>query len=199
MDVTLVELWLPILVSTVFVFIASAILWMAMPHHKADIRVLPDDKASTIPSQTDGLEPGIYMWPNCSDSKEMKSEEFKKKWNEGPWGTMTVLPGRPNMGRNMALGFVVYLLIGVFVAYLTSLAHPAGAEYLPVFRVAGASAIAIYALGWMPNAIWFGKPARFWCTDLIDNIVYGLLTAGVFAWLWPPAASVLNGAGTVAP
>ena len=38
-------LWLPILVSAVFVFIASNILWMALPFwHRSDYGRLPDEK-----------------------------------------------------------------------------------------------------------------------------------------------------------
>lgn len=33
---TIVALWLPILVSAIFVFVVSAIIWMAIPWHKSD-------------------------------------------------------------------------------------------------------------------------------------------------------------------
>jgi len=31
-------LWLPILVSTALVFVASNLVWMALPHHKSDAK-----------------------------------------------------------------------------------------------------------------------------------------------------------------
>lgn len=186
MDVTVVELWMPIVVSAVVVWITSAIVWMALPHHKKDIKTLPD--ADTIPNLTRDLKPGVYLWPNC----EQNSEEFKKRFNEGPWGSMTVLPGKPNMLRNMAGVFLVYVVIGVFVAYVTGLAREPGAEFLEVFRVAGAVALASYCLGWMPNALFFGKPGRFWLTDLADCVVYALITGVVFALLWPDAGDAIN-------
>lgn len=42
-----------------------------------------------------------------------------------------------------------------------------------------------YAAGNIPNAIWRGTS---WGTALkfvFDGVVYGLVTAGTFAWLWP--------------
>ena len=43
--IPLTTLWLPILLSTVFVFIASNILHMAIPAwHRADYGKLPDEK-----------------------------------------------------------------------------------------------------------------------------------------------------------
>ena len=49
MDVTLIDLWLPILVAAVIVWFASALIWMAMPHHKKDIKKLPDAKDGKAP------------------------------------------------------------------------------------------------------------------------------------------------------
>ena len=44
--VSLSTLWLPILVSAVFVFIASYLLWMALPFwHRKDYKKLPDEGA----------------------------------------------------------------------------------------------------------------------------------------------------------
>ena len=61
----LTQLWLPIVLSAVFVFLASSIIWMALPYHKADIKVLPDEKALTEPLAKLNLPPGTYMWLNC--------------------------------------------------------------------------------------------------------------------------------------
>ena len=46
MQVSLSALWLPILLSAVFVFIASNLLWMALPFwHRKDYQRLPDEAA----------------------------------------------------------------------------------------------------------------------------------------------------------
>ncbi len=183
-SVSLVELWLPILVSAVLVFIASSILWMVLPHHKADVKKLPDEGRLTSTLREMDLPPGVYMWPNCETHKEMGSEEFKRRFNEGPWGSITV-SGKPNFARNLALTFLSFLVVSLFVGYVLSEARAETAAYLEVFQVAGASAFLAYVLGGLPHAIFFARPARFIATEMIDGVVYALLTAGVFAWLWP--------------
>ncbi len=37
----------------------------------------------------------------------------------------------------------------------------------------------------VPDAIWFGRPWSAIGKNLFDALMYGLLTAGVFGWLWP--------------
>ena len=94
---------------------------------------------------------------------------------------------RPNFPRNLVLTFLFYIVVGIFVGYITTLARAPGATFLEVFRVAGATAILGYCAGSIPGAIFMGTPRRFVLTGLIDGTVYGLLTAVTFALLWPAA------------
>ena len=191
MDI-LPQLWLPVLVSAVVVFILSFLDWMVLPHHKADVKVLPDEKVLTDHLRQLNLAPGMYMWPNCSGA-ERKSAEFKARYDAGPWGSMTVLDRKPNFALNLFLVFVFYVLVSVFVGYLTANARAAGAAFAPVFQVAGATAVLGYCAGAIPGALFFGKPGRFMLTDFIDSLVYGLATGLIFAWLWPAAAAATTG------
>ena len=53
-----------------------------------------------------------------------------------------------------------------------------------MFRVAGTTAFIAYAAGVWPQSIWYHRP---WSTTLkftLDGLIYGLLTGGVFGWLW---------------
>ena len=183
----LTQLWLPIVLSAVFVFLASSIIWMALPYHKADIKVLPDEKALTEPLAKLDLPPGTYMWPNCGSGESQNSPEFKARWDVGPWGSINILGCKPNFGANLGLVFVFYLVVGVCVAYITSQSQAAGAECASVFQVACATAILAYCAGGIAGAFFMGKPKRFMFTDFIDGVVYGLITAATFAWLWPAA------------
>lgn len=183
----LAQLWLPILVSSVVVFIASSIAWTVSPHHKKDVQKLPDEEAVTTALQQANIPPGTYMWPNACSGEEMKSEAFQVKYEAGPWGTLNILPAKPSMPRNLSLVFLFYVVVGVFVAYITSEARAPGAGFGPVFQVAGATAVLAYCAGAIPNAIFFGKPGRFVLTDFIDGLIYGLLTGLTFALLWPGA------------
>ena len=60
-----------------------------------------------------------------------------------------------------------------------------GADYLKVFQIAGTTAWVAHSFGVIPDAIWFGRPWSNTIKDVVDGVVYGLLTAGVFGWLWP--------------
>ena len=86
----------------------------------------------------------------------MKSDEFKKRYETGPWGNIRVLDAKPSMGRNLLLAFLFYVVVGIFVAYITHEARAAGAAFGPVFQVAGAVGVASYCLAGFPHALWFG-------------------------------------------
>lgn len=180
------QLWMPIVLSAVLVFIASALIWMATPLHKNDYKN-PGSSEDAIIAAARGLAPGVYMTPYCHGADRAAAAE---KMKSGPWAFLTVLPGC-SFGRTLALWFVHLLIIGFFVAYLTSNARAWGAEYLEVFRIAGTTAFLAYAGYAVPMALWHGLPWRQVPGKLFDALVYALLTAGTFAWLWPAAPSVL--------
>ncbi len=189
----LAELWLPILLSSVLIFIASALAWMISPHHKQDWKGLPNEDGFLDALRANNTPPGQYMFPFCASQKAaaeaMKDPEKKKKWEAGPHGSLYLRADPPNMGRNMGLMFVFYIVVGVFVAYMGNLTLGEDPEYLQVFQVTGCAAVMAYCLGFIPGAVWFGKTMRSTMMDLIDGVVYGLLTAGTFGWLLPSAAA----------
>ena len=60
-----------------------------------------------------------------------------------------------------------------------------GASYLSVFRVTGTAAFMAYGFIGFQESIWFGLPGKVAFKHALDGLVYALLTAGIFAWLWP--------------
>ncbi len=183
-EVTLVDLWLPILLSSVIVFIASWIAWMVLPHHKVDWTGMPNEDGFLKALGDLGIPPGQYMFPFCK-MEDMKDPEKKARWEKGPYGSMILLPQRPGFAKNLGLIFVFYLVAGLFVAYLGSVTLPRGAEYLKVFQVCGTAAILAHGFGFIPGDIFTGRKARTTINNIVDGVAYGLLTAGTFAWLWP--------------
>jgi hypothetical protein len=89
------------------------------------------------------------------------------------------------MGKYLAMWFVFCLVIGVFAAYLAGRTLGPGTEYLTVFRVTGTVAFLGYAVGQATNSIWMGVTWSSTLKHVFDGLVYALLTAGVFGWLWP--------------
>ncbi|MDX1406283.1 MAG: hypothetical protein R3192_17220 [Woeseiaceae bacterium] len=179
---SIADLWLPILVSAVLAWIASALIWTVLPWHKKDYAKTSDEEGARAALQ--GLAPGLYNVPHVTDMKEMQSEAMQQKFNDGPVAFITVLPnGIPNMGRNMGLSFVYNLVVGVLVAYIVSRTTAADASYLETFRVAGTTAWIAYGVGVIPDSIWFGRPWSSSGKHLFDALIYGLLTGGAFGWL----------------
>jgi hypothetical protein len=179
-------LWLPILLSAVFVFVASSIVHMVLPWHKSDFRKLPEEDKVMDALRPFATPPGEYMVPMCSRREEMKSPEFAEKLGKGPVMLLTVMPNGPfAMGRSLTLWFLYLVVVSFFTSYVTWHALAAGADYLKVFRFAGATAFLSYSAAVWPMSIWY---RRSWCTalkDTFDGLIYAGLTAGTFGWLWP--------------
>jgi len=183
----LLSLWLPIIVTAVIVFVASSIIWMAAPIHKHDYKN-PGDKEGEILAllRSVALAPGLYMVPwNNHGNKAHKAAEARVK--EGPWATITVMPGIPNMGKLLGAWFFHLVVVTIFIAYVGSVTLVAGADYLKVFQVIGGAALLAHAGYALPMAIWHGMPWSQLPGRLFDGVVYALLTAGTFGWLWPEA------------
>jgi len=180
------DLWLPILLSAVAVFIVSSMMHMVLPIHRGDHQKLPDETDVLAALRNAQVGPGAYMFPFPSSMKEMGSPEMLEKYRQGPVGWLTVLPnGPPAIGKSLVAWFIYSVIVGVFVGYLAMLGLKTDAGFLIVFRVTSTAAILGYAVGEIPNSIWKGVG---WTTTLkyvFDGVVYGLTTGLVFALLWP--------------
>lgn len=184
--VSLVSLWLPILVSAVFVFVVSSLMHMLLPYHWSDYGRLPDEDGVMDALRPFAIPPGEYMMPRCTGKKEMNSDDYNRKLEAGPVALMTVYPnGRMKMGAALVQWFIYSLVVSLFSGYIAAHALGAGAQYLAVFRFVGAAAFMGYAMALWQHSIWY---KRKWSTTIkytIDGLIYALVTAGVFGWLWP--------------
>lgn len=184
--IPILELWLPIVAAAVLVFVVSSILHMLLTYHRANYRGLPREAETLEGLRGAELSPGLYAFPYCPSPKEMKTPEMQERFKRGPVGMLTVLPpGGFAMGKHLALWFAFLLLVGIFVAYLAGRTLPRGVEYLEVFRFAGTTAFLAYGVGQLLDSIWKGIPWRNTLIAVADGLLYSLLTAGVFGWLWP--------------
>jgi O-antigen ligase len=119
----------------------------------------------------------------------MKSEEYRQKVERGPVAFMTVIDKNRvfNMTSPLAQWFLYSVLVGILAAYLAGRTFGPGAEYLDVFRVTGTVAFAGYAMALMQRSIWFAQRWSVTLKSMFDGLVYALVTAGTFGWLWPAA------------
>jgi hypothetical protein len=184
--VALTALSLPILLSAVLVFVASSVVHMVVPWHRNDLKRLPGEDAVREAIRKAGIGPGQYWFPFPENPKDMGSPEMRKKFAEGPVGTIFVMPnGPPMIPKHLVEWFVFCLVVGVFVAYLTGRAFGAGTEYLSVFRYSGTIAFLAYAATHAADPIWKGGSWAVAFKHAVDGLLYGVLTAGIFSWLWP--------------
>lgn len=184
--VPILSLWLPILLSAIVVFVISAVFHTVFTYHNSDFKKFPSEDPIMSDLRKYNIPPGDYMLPYSADSKERRSEQFKEKMKKGPMLIATVLPsGEMGMGASLFQWFIYCLIVSIFSAYIAGRALGPGADYLAVFRFAGATSFAGYSLALMHDSIWFKKSWGVTIKSMFDGLIYALLTAGVFGWLWP--------------
>ncbi len=184
--VPLASLWIPILLSAVIVFVVSSIIHMVLPYHRTDFGRLPDEDNVMDALRKFRMAPGDYLVPCAGSPREMGTPEFISKMKKGPVVVLTVIKsGPPSMGMSMALWFVYSVVVGVFAAYVAGRALTAGSDYLAVFRFAGCTAFVGYTLALWQGVIWYKRSWKATLKSTFDGLVYALLTAGTFGWLWP--------------
>lgn len=182
----LTALWLPILVSAVFVFVVSSIIHMGPFWHRTDFPKAANEDKILDALRPIGMAPGEYMMPRATSTEEMKSQAYAEKLKKGPVLIMTVLPNRAlNMTQNLMLWLIYCTVVGIFSAYVAGRALPADAHYLAVFRFAGTTAFLGYTLSLWQMWIWYKRSISLTIKSTVDGLIYALVTAGVFGWLWP--------------
>ena len=180
----LIDLWLPILINGVVLFVASFIAWVILPHHFGDKRKLDEEQKVMDLVRELNIPPGNYMFPYAKNKQEQGSAEFRERYVEGPRGILDVY-ATANMGLNMVLTVVFFLITSAVIGYITHFTCPpgdAGVDFMRVFRVAGTIGILTHGSSGVLNGIWF-KRRSF--TDIIDGIVFGVILGLIFAALWP--------------
>lgn len=185
--VSILSLWLPILLGAVLVFVSSSIIHMFLSFHKNDFRKVPDEDGAMDALRTINIEPGDYVLPYAGSMEIMNSDDFKAKVEKGPVLFFTVLkPGAMfDMGPQLVQWFVYSLIVGMVAAYVGGRTLGPGAEYLDVFRLTGTVAFACFAMALPQRSIWYRQNWPATLRSMFDGLVYALLVAGAFGWLWP--------------
>ena len=179
-------LWLPVVVSTVGVFLASFLLHMILKYHKADVKQLPNEDAVREAIGKGSPAPGNYMTPYCSDQKQMKEPAIQEKFKKGPVAIITVFPsGNVNMGKHLALWVGFCLLASFTAGYVARHTLSAASAPMQIMQITGAVAFVAYGYGNFTDSIWKGQPWSNTVRALIDSVFYAILTSIIFCWLWP--------------
>ncbi len=180
--VSLSALWLPIIVAALTVFSAGFILYMVLPHHRTDFRPIPQEEDFQHFVGEMDLGCGQYAFPHKHAGGQSADEA---KLTAGPAGIFLLGKSSTGMARKFILHFAHILVISFMAAYMGSASLPAGVEYLKVFQVVGTAAFLGYAGAVAMYSIWYYFSWSFTLKYVADGLVYAMLTAGVFGWLWP--------------
>ena len=185
--VPIVDLWAPILLAAVLVFVVSSVIHMFLGYHANDYEQVPNEEGVMDALRPFDIPPGDYVFPWAGSSSAMNSEEYQAKVAKGPVAFFTRVPAESvtNMGPSLAQWFVYCVLVGVFAAYLGGQVLAPGAPYMTVFQITGTTAFCAYALALPQRSIWFKQKWSTTLKSMFDGLVYALVTAGVFGWLWP--------------
>jgi hypothetical protein len=179
-------LWLPILLSAVFVFIVSSIIHMTPLWHKNDYPALPNQDQVRDALRALAIPPGDYVFPRPKDMKEMRTPEFKEKFKAGPVVFMTIV-GNPSMSmtRPLTLWFIFALVVNFLAAYVASRTLAPGADREMVFCIVAITAFIGYAAALWEMSIWYSRSWVMTLKSTIDGLIYGAVVGATFIWLWP--------------
>ncbi|MDP3859943.1 MAG: hypothetical protein Q8Q73_19450 [Stagnimonas sp.] len=182
----LASLWLPILLAAVAVFVASSLVHMVFKWHQADYRKLANEDEVREVIRRGNPTPGQYVLPHCLDGKDMQNPEIQQRFVEGPVGfVMLRASGLPKMGPHLGKWFLLALAVSAITACLACSVLGSGASKYLVFHFFAISTFLAYATGSVSDGIWKAHPWGAVAKDLLDALLYALVSAAVFAWLWP--------------
>lgn len=179
---SILDLWLPIAVATLACFFMSSAIWVLFKWHNSDYT--KTDREDEVRAALKGAKPGYYLLPYCVDYAEMEKPEVQEKFNDGPVAYITVAPsGMPSMGPKLISMVLYFLFVSVVCAYMVTRTTAPDADYLTVFRVAGTVAFIANGIAVIPESIWFSRPWSMTLKNIVDALIYALITAGIFGWL----------------
>ena len=182
--VPVTSLWLPIVLSAVF---------MPSPARDPHGARIPRERLAPLPNETgvqDALRPfnlARRLRPaQAGSAAAMSDPAFIEKRQKGPVAFITVIPsGASSMGAMLGIWVVYSLIVSGCAAYVAGRALGVGATYPQVFRFAGTAAFLAYSMSLPQNSIWWGRNWGMTLKSMFDGLIYGALVGGTFGWLWP--------------
>jgi hypothetical protein len=180
------ELWVPIAVSALACFAASALAWMVLPHHKREWKRLSTESVVLDALRQHAPSPGLYAIP-FTIGADLDRADVKRALETGPVGFLTIRKnGPPNMALMLVQMIVFFTATSALCAYVAWHASPRyGVHPRDIFRIVAAIATMAYTFGSVQESVWFGRPWKSWLKQFADGLAFALITAATFAWMWP--------------
>ncbi len=175
------QLWLPILLSGLATHIYSTLAWMLLPHHKPEWNRLPVEQELLELLNRHQVPPNQYMFPFAANGNEAGTPEFKTR--QACSGMLIRWATPLNMGAAIGKTLAFFMVAAACIGYLAGLAIPTpSADAAHVFRVVGTTGILTHCFAHFPHVFWFRRRIAM---EVLDGIIFAMITAGIFAALWP--------------
>ena len=78
MSVSLLQLWMPVLLGTFLVWVASALIHMLIKYHNADYRGVTNEDEVMAAIRNGVPKPGIYTLPHCAEMSDINKPEVQE-------------------------------------------------------------------------------------------------------------------------
>jgi len=178
---------LPTIVSAIAVFVLSAVIHIALPWwHRSDYVALPNEAGVMDALRPFAIPPGEYLAPRPASSEDARSAEYQERVKRGPVFSINVRPnGQGSFGKLLALWFVYLLIVNWLAGHVAQMALGANNDVHDILHAVGLSAFLAYSAALWQVAIWFNRPILTTVKATIDGLLYAIVTAMVFVWMWP--------------
>jgi hypothetical protein len=178
---SVLDLWLPIVLTGLATHILSTLAWTVLPHHKPEwVKMPAEDELYDLVTKRQ-VAPGQYIFPFVAKADDMKSEAFQEK-SRRCTGMLVLWSSPTNMGKAMGLTLLAFMVIAFVIAYLSSIGLARGAAPMRVFQFVTTAGLLAHVAAKFPFVFWFRRKIAM---DVLDGIVYAVVTGLIFAFLWP--------------
>lgn len=170
------------LVAAIVVFAYQAMSWMVLPVHTNTLKYSAQQDAILAAISQNLTEDGVYAIPNVPPgTSQEKQTEFSNSMVGKPSALVYYHKSfEMNMGKQMAIGFVLDLIAAFTVAYVMWSAREKLAGFGSKFALAIAFAGFTVLQSSLMMANWWNTPAHYLSGEIFDHLVGWGLAGG---WL----------------
>ena len=111
---------------------------------------------------------------------------MQQKYAEGPIAFLTIRKnGPPTMGTALSIWFAYWVVIAALAGGLALQVSGLNADVYFAAHLVGVVSFMAFIGGSVQMEIWMGKPWSSVLKDALDGLIYAIISALTFMWLWP--------------
>ena len=111
---------------------------------------------------------------------------MQRKYAEGPIAFLTIRKnGPPTMGTALSIWFAYCVVIAAVAGGLALQGYGLNADVYFAAHLVGVVSFMALVGGSVQMEIWMAKPWSSVLKDALDGLIYAVISALTFMWLWP--------------